>query len=64
MRWTEAAFWACPWVSFVDAWTGYRRFTLGLDPDDEPLGRHEATKLDRAVAEWQRTGEWKENRHG
>lgn len=51
-------------MSFVDAWTGFRRFTLGLDPDDEPLGRHEAVSLDRAFAEWQRTGEWKGERHG
>ena len=36
LTWTEAAFWDCSWRGFLDAWAGYRRFVLGLDPDDRP----------------------------
>ncbi len=57
-------FWDCSWRGLMDAWTGYRRFALGIDPDDEPLSRAEAMRLDRAVAEWRRTGQWMEGQHG
>ena len=64
MRWTEAAFWDCSWRGFTDAFAGYRRFALGFDPDDEPVGRSEARRLDRALRVWQRTGQWMEDHDG
>jgi hypothetical protein len=58
LKWTESAFWDCSWRGFADAWNGHHRFMLGFDPDDRPVSREEARRLDRHLSHWQRTGIW------
>ena len=56
MNWTEEAFWRCSWSGFLDAWNGYSRFALGLDPDGTPVTRQEAEALERELLVWQNGG--------
>ena len=54
MNWSEAAFWACSWRGLADAWAGYSRLVLGVDPEaGRGLSRAEAEALEDELRAWQ-----------